>query len=499
MGRGRKARSGIGLFVSAARSADKVGLYASLSLGLAAALLAPLFPLVFKLLVDAAVRRDTATVTGAAVAVAILSAAAIAARSYAVMFGWNVWERVTITLDERLVALSGRLGLVDRVERQDYLEHLTLVRTNREHFQESMMSLLGAAFLSLQVLVTVAILATVAPVLLVLPLFSAAPILASRWAEGRAQRALRESAPDTRTADGFGLLSIEAPAGGELRVLRLRDLLTQRHREAWERTVRRQWRAESLGAAVSTAALMMFTLGFGGAVLFVTVRAVHGAATLGSVILVLTAGQQLHGQIGGVLSSSGDLFRITETMRHFAWLARYAEEHEERGSLPPARSLGHGIALEDVSFRYDGAARDAVGGVSLFVPAGTVLAVVGENGAGKTTLVKLLCGLHRPGSGRITVDGVDLAELHARAWRGSISGAFQDFTRFEVIARESVGAGRISEAGDVSTVRRALALADVADLEEELPQGLETPLGRAFLDGIDLSGGQWQKVAWDAQ
>src|SRR5205823_5535702 len=177
------------------------GLYASLALGGAASLLAPLFPLVFKILVDAAVRHDTATVTGAAVGVAVLATAGVAARSYAVMFGWNVWERVTITIDEMLVALAGRLGLVDRVERADYLEHLTLVRTNREHFQESMMSLLGAAFLSIQVLVTIVILATVAPVLLVLPLVSAAPIAASRWAETGAQRALRESAPDTRTAD----------------------------------------------------------------------------------------------------------------------------------------------------------------------------------------------------------------------------------------------------------------------------------------------------------
>jgi len=230
-------------------------------------------------------------------------------------------------------------------------------------------------------------------------------------------------------------------------------------------------------------------------VLFVTVRAVHGSATIGSVILVLTAGQQLHGQIGGVLGSSSDLFRIAETMRHHAWLAGYAQEHEERGTLVPGKSLREGVALEDVSFRYEGRSRDAVQQVSLFVPAGTVLAVVGENGASKTTLVKLLCGLHRPTSGRITVDGVDLAELDARAWRGSMSGAFQDFTRFEVIARESVGAGSISEAGDPSRVRRALSLADVSDLEGELPQGLETPLGRAFLDGIDLSGGQWQKVA----
>jgi ATP-binding cassette, subfamily B, bacterial len=229
--------------------------------------------------------------------------------------------------------------------------------------------------------------------------------------------------------------------------------------------------------------------------LFVTARAVDGAATLGSVILVLTAGQQLHYQIAGVLSSSSDLFRIVETMRHFAWLVRYVDEHVERGLLPPARSLAGGIELEHVSFRYEGSAHDAIDDVSLALPRGAVVAVVGENGAGKSTLVKILCGLHRPSSGRVLVDGVDLAELDASAWRESLSGAFQDFVRFEVLARESVGLGHIPDAHDPSKVRHALARADVADVEEELPEGLETPLGRAFLEGVDLSGGQWQKVA----
>jgi hypothetical protein len=146
--------------------------------------------------------RIIASVTAAAVGLGLLPSAASAARSYSVMFGWNVWERMTITIDEQLVSMSARLGLVDRVERADYLEHLTLVRTNREHFQESMTSLLDGLFLTIQVLITVVILATVAPLLLVFPIFSAAPIAASRWAEARAQRALRESAPDTRTADG---------------------------------------------------------------------------------------------------------------------------------------------------------------------------------------------------------------------------------------------------------------------------------------------------------
>jgi ATP-binding cassette subfamily B protein len=106
-----------------------------------------------------------------------------------------------------------------------------------------------------------------------------------------------------------------------------------------------------------------------------------------------------------------------------------------------------------------------------------------------------MCGLIGPTSGRILVDGVDLADMNLRRWRDQLSGAFQDFARFEVVARESVGAGDVERIESPPAVRGALRRADVAELERELPHGLETPLGRAFLKGIDLSGGQWQKVA----
>ena len=294
------------LFASA-RATDPGGLYTSID-SLVMALLAPLYPLLFKVLIDAAVDHETTTtITVAAAAIAITSAVSAVAGSYSAMFGWNLWERMTFTLDERLVSATARIGLVDRVERPNYMEHLTLVRTGREHFQESMMSLNFAGILAIQVLVTVIILASVAPVLLLLPVFSIAPIWASRWAEARTQRALEDSAEDTRAADGFALLSVEiGPSAGELRVLRLRDMVIGRHQAAWGRAMGRQWKAETQGAVVSTLALIFFTLGFGGALLLVTVQALHGDTSIGSVILVLTAGQQLHNQIGGVLASWGN-------------------------------------------------------------------------------------------------------------------------------------------------------------------------------------------------
>jgi ATP-binding cassette, subfamily B, bacterial len=351
------------------------------------------------------------------------------------------------------------------------------------------------ALLGIQVLVTIVILVLVAPLLLFLPLFSAAPILTSRWAEARIEAARRASVADTRTADGFALLALDSTAAGELRVLRLRDLVLSRHEAAWNRMVDRQWRAELLATGVTAAGLALFTAGFAGSVLYVTQRSLDGATSLGAVILVLTAGQQLHTQIGGVLANAGALFRIVDTTRNLAWLRRFVQAHEERGDRKPPATLQDGIRLDAVSFRYATARRNAVDEVSVQLPAGAVVAVVGENGAGKSTLVSLLCGLHSPTGGRIGIDGVDLAGIDAVAWRSSVSAAFQEFVRYQLIAQEVVGVGLSERIDDVKTVRAALERTDVADLEDELPDGLRTPLGRAFLDGVDLSGGQWQKLA----
>jgi ATP-binding cassette subfamily B protein len=491
----RGGLAGTRLLLETASTTDPAGLWIGLGALVASAVLRPLFPLLFKILIDAVIQRRTATMTAAAVALGLSSAGSLVAASYAAMYLWNLWERMTITIDGDLVAVAARVAQTDRVEDPEYVEHLTLIRTNREVFQQSMMSLLWAGGLGIQVVITIVILALVQPPLLLLPVFSVAPIAAARWAERRSQEALRASAADTRAADYFMRLSVDPTAAGEIRVLRLRDLLLQRHRTAWLASADRQFRADRAGAVVSTVALTLFTVGFGAAILFITARSVSGEATVGAVVLVLMAGQQLHWQIGGVLSSSAAFFRVLETMRHYRWLSDYADDCAEHGTVRPGASLARGIDLDRASFRYAGAEVDAIQDVTLRLPADSVVALVGENGAGKSTLVKLLVGLLRPTGGRVLVDGTDLRELDLEAWRGSSSGAFQDFARLEVLARESVGAGHVARIEDTAAVREGMRRADVGDLEGDLPDGLETPLGRSFLRGIDLSGGQWQKVA----
>jgi len=122
------------------------------------------------------------------------------------------------------------------------------------------------------------------------------------------------------------------------------------------------------------------------------------------------------------------------------------------------------------------------------------VALVGDNGAGKSTFVKLLCGFYQPTGGRITVDGTDLADIDIEQWRASLSGAFQDFCRFELIARETIGVGDTSAMDDPVLVGDAAVRGGAAPVVASLPDGLATQLGRTF-DGVDLSQGQWQKLA----
>ena len=152
------------------------------------------------------------------------------------------------------------------------------------------------------------------------------------------------------------------------------------------------------------------------------------------------------------------------------------------------------IRFEDVTFTYPGAERPVLDRLSLTLRPGETVAIVGENGAGKTTLVKLLGGLYRPDSGRVTVDGADLAELDPAAWRRRLAVLFQDFVRYPASLRENVTAAA-PEAGDDDAVRAALARAGGSGLIDDAAGGLDRLLWSEGADGTDLSGGQWQRVA----
>jgi ATP-binding cassette subfamily B protein len=156
--------------------------------------------------------------------------------------------------------------------------------------------------------------------------------------------------------------------------------------------------------------------------------------------------------------------------------------------------LTRGITLDGVSFAYPGSAQPVLSGLSLEIPAGTTLALVGENGAGKSTLVKLLCGLYVPTSGRILVDGVDLADFGHAPWRSRVATLFQDFSRIELTLGESIGHGEIARVSDQGAVSAAAAKAHANRVLQSVRGGLSGYVGRSYESGTELSGGQWQTV-----
>ena len=153
------------------------------------------------------------------------------------------------------------------------------------------------------------------------------------------------------------------------------------------------------------------------------------------------------------------------------------------------------VRFENVTFAYPRSDRPVLDGLTLDIPPGRTLAIVGVNGAGKTTLIKLLAGLHHPTGGRITVDGVDLRDLDPRSWRARISALFQDFVHYGATVGDNVALSAPEHLGDVAAIEAALAAAGARDVVAALPADVDTVVWRGAEDGFDLSGGQWQKLA----
>jgi ATP-binding cassette subfamily B protein len=169
--------------------------------------------------------------------------------------------------------------------------------------------------------------------------------------------------------------------------------------------------------------------------------------------------------------------------------------HQRQPGLPADGMPKHSIRFEGVRFAYPGSERGVLADLDLELVAGQSTAIVGLNGAGKTTLVKLLAGLYQPDAGRILVDGVDVRELDIRAWQRRLAVIFQDYVRFELDAAANIGLGAPERMADEAALRSAAERAGASGLLAALPAGLATPLSARYAGGVDLSGGQWQRIA----
>jgi ATP-binding cassette, subfamily B, bacterial len=236
------------------------------------------------------------------------------------------------------------------------------------------------------------------------------------------------------------------------------------------------------------------TAAFYGAYAWIALAAMRSQITLGDMTMYIMVFKQGQSALSSVLSAIGGMY---EDNLYLSNLYELLEEPVPVATGAAARgpTPGDGIRFENVSFSYPGAETPAIKAMTLHIPPGSKLALVGENGSGKTTLIKLLTRLYTPTTGRITLDGLDLNEWDPEALRRRIGVIFQDFVRYQLMLGENIGAGDVDAMEDrerwADAAEKGLAL----PLVEELPSGYETQLGGWFMNGRELSGGQWQKVA----
>ena len=476
-----------------AREAEPLLLGVSFSLALLAALPDALLAFWLALLADGVLGAKRGQVTAACIGLGASAAATWFLRIISDRTQRRFRERVTIALEAHVARLQASVATIEHHERQEYVDRLSMLRSQVFVLDHMYWSLFTTCGWILRLIVTMALLISVHPMLALLALFAIPTIFTSTWRPEIERKTDERGAWANRLARHLFDVATTAPPGKEVRVTRIGSSLVARRREAWE-----QWYGPVAAARRSSALWHTFSWAFFGAGYVAAVVLVTTVlkATPGSVLLVLAAGARLSAYVGATVGEIGFLRGFwLDGSKRLAWLEDYAASLEQEAVAPAPQRLERGIHFEHVSFAYPGTERLVLDDVNLHLRPGSVVAIVGENGAGKTTLVKLLCRLYQPSRGRILVDGVDLSRIAPDAWRSRLAGAFQDFFRFEFKTLQSVGVGDLPHHEDKPAVAAAVKQAGADDVVEHLAHGLETQLGPTWPEGVEISFGQWQKLA----
>ncbi len=302
--------------------------------------------------------------------------------------------------------------------------------------------------------------------------------------------------PIRRQLDYLRVLGGSREAAKELKLFGLRDFLVERFTKLSDQLYR-----ENVGLArrrlIAGGFLSVVgAAGYYSAYVFVVWRTVTGALTIG----------QLTFLSGAIVQASSNIQQIFSTLASIADQALFLTDliafmemrptiYSKPDSLPAPRPIKCGFEFRNVAFRYPGNSRQVLSGLDFHIKFGERIALVGENGQGKTTIVKLMTRLYDPSDGQILLDGVDLREYSLEDLYREIGVIFQDFMRYEMTARENIAVGQIENLDRMELLQMAARKSMAAEVIERLPSDYEQLLGRRFQGGVDLSGGEWQKIA----
>ncbi|HEX3812746.1 MAG TPA: ABC transporter ATP-binding protein [Mycobacteriales bacterium] len=463
------------------------------SIGVALNLLRPLYLAWF---VSGAIEHDAARMTTATIAFVVQ----VGVGRLLIIIGMNAragqLERVGYAFDTRIAEITAGTPDVEHFDNPEYLDQMQILREEAGALGLAVNTLLNTLSTLTAAIGTIALAITADwRMLLVaaagLPSLLFAPLVV-RW-QTRAEQLGAESG---RLANHLLHLGTTPAAAGELRIFDLAAPLRGRLGEAT-----RAWRAPKLAlarreSAVTVASQVLF-YGSAAAVLsWLVSDVIAGHLTVGALTLALLLVGRLQGTSSEMRSVIGQVASMSRTAGRFLWLLDAERELHRRytGIEQPPAVLRDGITLSALTYRYPNATALAVDSISLDLPAGSVIALVGENGAGKSTLVNLLTGLLPATGGTMRIDGRDSRQFDLTAWRRQLAGAFQDHVRYEFTIRDAVGIGDIPARTDDSRVREAMRAGAAEAVLDSVPRGLSTQLGATWQDGVDLSGGQWQRI-----
>ena len=405
-------------------------------------------------------------------------------------------ERVTNGSSIALMEHAATLDLEDfeDAEFQDQLERARRQTSGR-------LTLMGQLFSQAQDLVTVASFAAgllvYAPWLIVLLLVALIPAFLGE-AHFNAQTYSLDfgRTPERRELDYVRQTAASVETAKEVKIFGLNGFLIERYKrlaKAFYDANRKLALKRALWGGLFTA---VGTIGYYAAYAYIAWRTLEGEFTIGDLTFLagsfLRLRTLLEGLLTGFSSTAGQALYLNDL---FSFFDTRPEILSPANPLPFPKPIQDGFVFEDVGFIYPGAERWAVRHLSFTLEAGEVVALVGENGAGKTTLVKLLTRLYDPDEGRILLDGRDLRDYDLEALRGSMGVIFQDFVRYNFSAGDNIAVGRIAERGDHARIERAAERSQADTVIARLPEGYRQPIGKRFKNGVELSGGEWQKMA----
>jgi ATP-binding cassette subfamily B protein len=449
-----------------------------------------------KLVTDGVISQNGTPVLIGAVGLSTSYAIGLASGGFGTRLRLTLAERTAFAFEKRYAEVSASVSTLTHHEHPEFRDKLEILQNNRMSLGQTTHALLSLASLLFLAFSTFVLIASLHPLLLLLPIFGIPSGIVAAYGQRWSRQAEEITAPSLRRARHLYETGQSPGAAKELRVFGIEQQVSDRHADAWmiahRKSMSVRWKQSILGSL----AYAFFGIGFVGAVVFIALRAVEGLATAGDVVMAITVAGQVNQLVSQGVGQFAWIGQTLRNARRFRWLLDHVEIEQKNAPTGAAPTrLDDGISFANVTFSYPGTEKEILRDISVRLPAGSVVALVGENGAGKTTFVKLLCRFYEPTTGRIVADGIEVGSIAVDSWRQQMTGGFQDFAKLEFIVQQSVGVGDLPKLDDEPAVVGALDRSGGSDVLATLTEGLTTQLGRTWAEGAELSGGQWQKLA----